>query len=569
MLTRLAIFFSIVVIAIPARAQWQPNGVVLNGGGWPQLVPDGSAGAFVTWNNFDPWMGQYSYAMAQAVDAAGNIRWQPGGKVLCPSEWHGVSQVVSDGNGGAIFVWLDNRNDYSDIFAQRYNSSGAEQWGACGVPVRVLPVNVSYDDMLAVSDGAGGVIIAWADPRSGNADLYAQHLNSAGTPLWTVNGAALCIAPQIQGDPVAIADGLGGAWVTWLDLRNADIDIYTRHINSAGTVDGPSGGLAVCTALGDQFGIDMDSDEAGGMVISWQDPRLGGGNWDIYAQRVNLAGNIEWAANGTPVCSETGAQEYPNIASDGAGGAIVAWRDWRSHPLHVALYAQRLNAAGQAQWTADGNLIATSQDFDGIRQPTIISEANGKSIVAWNSSYFDQPLSDYVRQLLVQRLDANGAPEWTLPGVELRGYTGFPGDGGVEAITLASDGWGGALVAWQDWWYWQASDVRVGHVSPGGVATDVTPARGPALMSANVYPNPFSGSAKLAVELTKPSSVSVEVFDVAGRKVRSFSRAESNLNHVVDLNDRDDAGHMLASGVYFIRVRAATGTVTRKIVITR
>ena len=88
-------------------------------------------------------------------------------------------------------------------------------------------------------------------------------------------------------------------------------------------------------------------------------------------------------------------------------------------------------------------------------------------------------------------------------------------------------------------------------------------------MSVNVYPNPFSGAAKLAVELTTPSRVEIEVFDVAGRKVRSFSRAEGNLKHVVDMNDRDDAGHILASGVYFCRVRAVTETVTRKIVIAR
>src|SRR6187431_2027020 len=109
MLTRLAILFSIIVIAVPASAGWQPNGVVLNGGGWPQLVPDGSGGAFVTWNYSDPWLGQWSDAMAQAVSAAGDIRWQPGGKILGQPR-HGVSQVVSDGNGGAIFVWLDNRN---------------------------------------------------------------------------------------------------------------------------------------------------------------------------------------------------------------------------------------------------------------------------------------------------------------------------------------------------------------------------------------------------------------------------------------------------------------------------
>ena len=565
MLTRLAILFSIIVIAVPASAAWQPNGVVLNGGGWPQLVTDGSGGAFVTWNYSDPWLGQWSDAMAQAVSAAGDIRWQPGGKVL-GQQRQGVSQVVSDGNGGAIFVWLDNRNGYYDIFAQRYNGSGVAQWTASGVPVRVLPIDVGYDDLVAVPDGSGGVIIAWADPRSGNPDIYAQHLNASGTPLWTVNGGPVCISPGMQGDPLALEDGLGGAWIAWLDDRNGNVDVFARHINTAGTLDGPPGGLAICTATGDQTEINVAPDEAGGMIIVWQDPRTG--TSDIYAQRVNLAGSVQWAPNGIAACNQASQQERPDVASDGAGGAIVVWKDWRTYPDVVAAFVQRLDATGQPQWSTDGNLLGTSQrPF--VVDPTVVPNGNGESIVAWDTADFDAQVSDMVPHLYVQRLSANGAPEWTLPGVELRGYTGFPGDGGVAGVELISDGWGGAIAAWTDNSYWQASDCRVGHVSPGGVATDVTPTRGPALMSVDVYPNPFSGAAKLAVELTAPSGVEIDVFDVAGRKVRSFSQADRNLKHVVALTDRDDAGHVLASGIYFCRVRAAIGTVTRKIVITR
>ncbi len=566
MLTRLAIFVSIVVIAVPAKAQWQPNGIALNGGGGPFLVSDGLGGALVTWNYSDPWTAQWSYAMAQGVGAAGNARWQAGGTILCQSSDQGVSQVVSDGNNGAIFVWLDNRNGYYDVYAQRIDWSGAEQWGACGVPVRVLPVDVPYDDLVAVPDGSGGVIIAWADPRGGNPDLYAQHLNASGAPLWTVNGAPVCIAPEIQGDLLALADGLGGAWIAWMDLRNGNIDIFARHINATGTLDGPPGGLAICTATGDQTEIDLAPDEAGGMIIAWQDLRSV--NYNVFAQRVSLAGTSLWTADGVPVTALASPKVSPDIASDGSGGAVVVWKDLRSFPTNVSLFTQRLNGAGQTQWAADGNLIATTQGLY-IMNPAIISEGNGKSIVAWDKADFDPEVSQVVPQLLVQRLDANGAPEWAQPGVELRGYTAFPGDGGVSGVQLVSDGWGGAIVAWTDSRYWQASDVRVGHVSPGGVATDVTPTRGPSLMSVDVYPNPFSSTAKLAIELTKPSSVEVDVFDVAGRKVRSISRAEGNLEHVLALTDRDDAGQVLASGVYFVRVRAATGTVTRKIVITR
>ena len=40
-----------------------------------------------------------------------------------------------------------------------------------------------YDPQL-VSDGGGGAIIMWMDWRSGNADIYAQRVNGGGTVLW-------------------------------------------------------------------------------------------------------------------------------------------------------------------------------------------------------------------------------------------------------------------------------------------------------------------------------------------------------------------------------------------------
>ncbi|HXV13770.1 MAG TPA: hypothetical protein VEC56_06150, partial [Candidatus Krumholzibacteria bacterium] len=137
MVTRLTFLISTILIASPAAAQWQPNGVPLNGGGVPQVVTDGSDGAIVAWEYWDPWTGQWDYGMGQRLSPGGSELWQPYGHVLCGSSDQNVPQLVSDGAGGAIFVWLDNRNGYLNIYAQRIDASGAEQWEPCGVAVRI------------------------------------------------------------------------------------------------------------------------------------------------------------------------------------------------------------------------------------------------------------------------------------------------------------------------------------------------------------------------------------------------------------------------------------------------
>jgi hypothetical protein len=83
-------------------------------------------------------------------------------------------------------------------------------------------------------------------------------------------------------------------------------------------------------------------------------------------------------------------------------------------------------------------------------------------------------------------------------------------------------------------------------------------------------PNPFNGATRLRVGLPKASDVEIEVFDVAGRRVRNERTATlaAGWRDIV-FDARDAVGQTLPSGVYFYRVRAAGETITRKMVIAR
>jgi hypothetical protein len=76
-------------------------------------------------------------------------------------------------------------------------------------------------------------------------------------------------------------------------------------------------GVAVCTAAGDQTYPQMTTDGAGGAIITWEDSR--GISDDIYAQRIDPAGTVQWNADGVAVCTDPGQQQQEQIISDGAG----------------------------------------------------------------------------------------------------------------------------------------------------------------------------------------------------------------------------------------------------------
>ena len=92
--------------------------------------------------------------------------------------------------------------------------------------------------------------------------------------------------------------------------------------------DPNSGNVPLCTAANQQYSSTIVSDGAGGAIVTWYDIRSG--NYDIYAQRVNAAGVPQWTANGVALCTAANNQYSPTIVSDGAGGAIVTWYDYRS-----------------------------------------------------------------------------------------------------------------------------------------------------------------------------------------------------------------------------------------------
>jgi hypothetical protein len=122
------------------------------------------------------------------------------------------------------------------------------------------------------------------------------------------------------------------------------------------------------------------SDGAGGAVICWEDYRSG--NADVYAQRLNSSGAAQWAAGGVVACGAAGAQPAPGIATDGADGAIIAWRDARSG-ISYDVYAQRLDPDGGVMWGTDGVAICAS-DMDETRA-VLTRSTPGQAIVSWTS----------------------------------------------------------------------------------------------------------------------------------------------------------------------------------------
>jgi hypothetical protein len=392
--------------------------------------------------------------------------------VPCLAQWNASSAVntpvaaiyghqkevslVADTKAGAIICWNDWRNNsFGDVYAQRLDYYGWPRWQANGVPVCT---NLFEQSGVAMAeDGLGGAIIVWADYRNtaNKSDIYAQRIDSSGTILWTADGVAVCSKANTQKAPKILGDGAGGAFIVWEDSVSFGMDIYAQKINSSGVAQWAANGVVVCSAVNYQINPKIQTDGSGGAIIVWQDKR-NGSDYDILAQRLNAAGAAQWTSNGVFVASLTGSQINPKMRTDGAGGAIIGWQDKRNGSDYD-IYLQRINGSGVGQWTNNGFGVCVSAGSQSAIDMTATGTP-GEIIVTWK----DDRLGNF--DIYAQKVSAAGAAVWTANGLVVCNSSAPQINPNV-----VTDGSGGAIIVWQDSTA-TASDIYSQRITSSGAA---------------------------------------------------------------------------------------------------
>ncbi len=432
---------------------WQFNGILIPEtktiqGLWNvheyQLCSDGSGGAYVLWVNISliftpsPQIDKVRLYV-QRVNSTGGIHWNTPVLLFTydptryPDQTNTPLAICPDEAGGAIAVWSDIYSPSSHrILAQRIHPNGSKLWANPYVTVKDTAINsLDVSGPQIVSDGAGGVIITWEDRRVPNSDIYIQHLDSGGTPQLTTGGLAICSFAQDQKNPMICSDLAGGAIVAWMDFRSTtNFDIYAQHVPSSGIPQWTTNGLPICTAMS-VVAIHMCSDGSGGAIITWE----AGGN--ICAQRV-ASGAVQWTGGlcGPIVCDAPSLQAGAQIASDGAHGCYITWQDLRSGDYDI--FVQRLNSTGAPVWQNNGIPICNLSHDQ--YYPQICPDNTDGAVITWqdyrNSAHWD---------IFAQHIDATGQIQLPAQGDDICSTTG-----NQEGPLIVNAGKGNVLILWVD-----------------------------------------------------------------------------------------------------------------------
>ncbi len=195
----------------------------------PQVVNVGNAKTVMAWLDLRDDDGSYTKfdLYCQKVDSSLTTLWTPNGVPMCRATGSQIElQIVSDGSGGIYAVWQDNRSSPAQIYAQHIDTAGQPLWGADGIAV--APANDTQDvpTLIGVQDG---VVIAWHDIRGGDSGIDAQKLDPGGNRLWTTSG--IVVAPTGVGSgPLMATDAYYGALISWSDDHTGVEDSYVTRL---------------------------------------------------------------------------------------------------------------------------------------------------------------------------------------------------------------------------------------------------------------------------------------------------------------------------------------------------
>jgi len=81
-----------------------------------------------------------------------------------------------------------------------------------------------------------------------------------------------------------------------------------------------------------------------------------------------------------------------------------------------------------------------------------------------------------------------------------------------------------------------------------------------------IAPNPFSNSTTISFTLPQSQKVSIGIFDMKGRLIKTLADAQMQAGtHQLIWNAKDEKGSTLSTGIYFLRMQTGNYAETKKL----
>ncbi|MHC4947101.1 MAG: hypothetical protein ACYTG1_02410 [Planctomycetota bacterium] len=373
-------------------------------------------------------------AIALAIAAPAPGQWTDQNLPIADGAGEQVQpKIVPTADGGAYVSWFDNGTGGYDVYLQRLDADGNEQWAHNGVLVADRGFSSTQDYGLSV-DAAGHALLAFRDDRFAGEQITAARVTPAGTLAWGVNGVQLTSDSAFHAAPGIAGTTDGGIIVAWTN----DADVKVQKLDATGTPQWGAGLTLSDGAGGEYLFSDIHAADAGTVIVSWNRQQSFSGAKHIYAQKFDTAGTALWNAGAPLVVFDGGSLQFgnfPEFSHDGAGGAVFGW--YSSSPS-LQCYAQHVLADGTEAFGHNGAVGSTNASQLRVSPAAAYDPMSGDLYLFWTETNGLQSMFG----VYGQRFDAAGNRQWTDNGLVVRPLSATTRNW-VNTIALG----GGAIVS--------------------------------------------------------------------------------------------------------------------------
>jgi len=426
------------------------------------------------------------------------------------------------GNNDIWLVKLDAQGD--TVWTHTYGGAGWER----GNSVEVTP--------------DGGYIIAGSVDTTGggNYDVYLMRTDENGYVLWTntYGGSSADVGYSVK----TTSDG--GYIVVGETRQLGTPDVYLVKIDSLGNLiwSRIHGGLQA------EEGRCIQVTHDGGFVIA------GNTAEDAFLLVTDANGDTVW----TQTYAGPNTDCFFSVLQTNDSGYIAVGATGTFAGPDYDLYVVRTNEYGETLWT--GTYGSSSHDYG-----FSVSAAHNGFIITGFYSW--APLF-YSCQLYLLRIDNNGDEIWsmTIPcGSECHG----------QSVKATMDG-GYVVAGWTSTYMYTDIDFVIFRTDEDTCCIQEQLNYEAGNSQLKILPNPFCHHAVIRWQIVDDSQnisdgrVEIRIYDASGKLVRQFSQLSfTGYQASVQWDGRDDSSMVLASGVYFVTLRAGYCTTTKKLLLIR
>ncbi|MCD4707500.1 MAG: T9SS type A sorting domain-containing protein [Candidatus Sabulitectum sp.] len=435
---------------------------------------------------------------------------------------------------------------YQDAYLLKTDSSGDTLW------TRTFG-GATYDygfSAQQTTDG-GYILSGWTwSYGPGYYDVYLIKTDSSGDTLWTRTYGSPDPNEWEKGYSIQqTADG-GYIIAGCTEMGAGSYDVLLVKTDSSGDTDWirTYGGADEDKAWSVQQTLD------GGYIIAGFTESAGAGSYDVWLIKTNSSGDILW----TETYGGAGADYGYSVQQTTDSGYIIAGRTesfgagssdvWliKTTSSGDTLWAETYGGTGadaghSVQQTLDGGYIISGYTETGVSYDAWLVRTDSSGGVLWTETYGDAGMD--VGYAVQQTTDG---------GYAIAGYTTSYGAGSYDVYLIKTE------------------------PESAGIAEDQIQVANQPFINFRISPNPFSATAEIRfqtadtggeVDTYCSAPVTLNIYDMRGRLVRSFLPFSSHLSHIHSVlwDGRNNSGTIITSGIYYCRLSQGNYTETKKV----